>query len=371
MNFKNQKVGIVMFFLASIVLVLAYRIYDNIREEKGRALKISQKGAVSVEIGRPERRTVYGKIKFSGRLEPGWRADIAAKVDGRIEKIHVREGERVTKGQLLADLERMDTDAGVIGARGGYLDAQTNYRRAVTELERYEKLHAQGAVSLQQLENYRFARDNAAAKLESARGNLQAMEAKADGAALVAPADGIVARRHYQEGYYAKAGTVLFTVADISRLKTVINIPEGQIAHISVDSEARIQVPSLPGKEITGRVTSISPVADLPSHTFFSEISVDNTYGLRGGITADVFIDLQPRHNVLTIPAGAILMRSDQKTVFTADSEGTVRRVVLDVGYMDGEIAEIRGGLSEHDIIVVGGQNKLREGNKVKLDKAE
>ena len=99
---------------------------------------------------------------------------------------------------------------------------------------RYEKLFASGAVSEQVVDNYRFARDNAAAKLEAARGNLQGMESKSAGTILVAPADGIVAKRYYQEGYYAKAGTAIFAVADISMLKTVIHIPEGQVAGVAV-----------------------------------------------------------------------------------------------------------------------------------------
>lgn len=371
MDLKNKKLRIAMLLGIALIAVLFFRIYDNLQKERTRAVKLSQKGAISVELGHPERRTVEGRLKFFGRLEPCWQADVAAKIDGRVEKIYVREGDHVSKGQLLASLEQSDTDAGVLGARGSYLDAQTNYRRAAADLERYERLFEQGAISQQQLDNYRFAKESAAGKLEAARGSLSSMEAKSSGTMVISPSDGIIAKRHYQEGYYAKAGTPLFTVADISNLKTMVNIPEGQVASVEVGDAAQLRPTIFAEKEITGKIVSIAPVADSLSHTFTTEISVDNTYGLKGGISAEVFVNMRPRHNVLTVPAGAILMRGDQKTVFVADENGVIRRAVLDIGYMDGEIAEVRGGLSEQDIIVVGGQNKLREGNKVKLEKAK
>lgn len=128
------------------------------------------------------------------------------------------------------------------------MDAQTSLRKAETDLQRYEKLYATGAVSQQVVDDYRFARDNAAAKLEAARGSLRAMESKSEGTVLTAPADGIIAKRYYQEGYYAKAGTPIFAVADISMLKTTIHIPEGQIAGVHVGNEASITLPAYPGK---------------------------------------------------------------------------------------------------------------------------
>ena len=179
-------------------------------------------------------------LEFSGSLDPEWQADVAAKVDGRVERVYVNEGDRVTKGQVLAELEQRDTDAALREARGNYMDAQTNLRKAERDLERYSALYKQGAVSEQVADDYAFARDNAAAKLDAARGTVQAMESQFEGTVITAPADGIISKRYHQEGYYAAAGTPLFAIADISVLKTVINIPEGNISGVSVGNEAEI-----------------------------------------------------------------------------------------------------------------------------------
>lgn len=369
-NLQNRKVKIVLGLLLAVCVIIGYRIYSNIQADRARAAKMSQSRSIAVVTAHPVRRTIVPQLHFSGSLDPEWQAQVAAKVDGRLEKVYVHEGDRVEKGQVLAILEQMDTDANLLSAKGSFLDAQTSLRKAETDLARYEKLYATGAVSQQVVDDYRFARDNAAAKLEAARGSLQGMESKAAGTVVTAPADGIVAKRFYQEGYYAKAGTPLFAIADISMLKTTIHIPEGQVTGVKVGNEADIALPAYPGKKLVGKITRIAPVADLPAHTFAAEVSVDNSEGLLAGVYANVSLIGEPREQVLTIPMHAIVMRDDQQTVFVADAQGVVQRRVLALGYSDDKVAEVLSGLDEQDTIVVEGHNKLREGSRINLEKA-
>lgn len=369
-NLQNRKVKIVLGLLLAVCVIIGYRIYSNIQADRARAAKMSQSRSIAVVTAHPVRRTIVPQLHFSGSLDPEWQAQVAAKVDGRLEKVYVHEGDRVEKGQVLAILEQMDTDANLLSAKGSFLDAQTSLRKAETDLARYEKLYATGAVSQQVVDDYRFARDNAAAKLEAARGSLQGMESKAAGTVVTAPADGIVAKRFYQEGYYAKAGTPLFAIADISMLKITIHIPEGQVTGVKVGNEADIALPAYPGKKLVGKITRIAPVADLPAHTFAAEVSVDNSEGLLAGVYANVSLIGEPREQVLTIPMHAIVMRDDQQTVFVADAQGVVQRRVLSLGYSDDKVAEVLSGLDEKDTIVVEGHNKLREGSRINLEKA-
>lgn len=370
MNLQSRRTKILIGIMIAVIFIISYRIVDNIQRDRERAARLSQGRSISVVTAYPERMTIVPKLEFSGSLDPEWQADVAAKVDGRIEKVYVREGDVVTKGQVLAILEQTDTNANLIIAQGSFLDAQTNLRKAETDLQRYEELFKRGAVSQKAVDDYRFARDNAAAKLESARGTLQGMESKSTGTVLVAPEDGIVSKRYYQEGYYAKAGTPIIAVADISSLKTIIHIPEGQISGVDVGNEAVIKVPAYGDKKIVGEVTRIAPVADLPSHTFEAEVSVDNSQDLRAGIYANVSLVALPKENVLTIPLNAIVMRDDQQTVYVANAEGVVQRRVLNIGYTNDQVAEVVSGLTEQDLIVIEGHHKLREGSKINLEKA-
>lgn len=371
MNFQDRRVKILVGLCVLLCLVVGYRIFDNIQKNKERAARINKGREVAVEIANPQRVTIQPEMIFSGSLDPEWQAEVAPKVDGRIEKVFVKEGDRVTKGQVLATLEQVDIDAEVLKARSEYVEAKTNLRKAARDLERYEKLYQAGAVSEQTVDDYRFAHENAEAQLNAALGNLRGKESSLSGTNIVAPADGIIAKRYFQEGYYAKSGSVLFAIADISTLKTVINIPEGQIAGVAVGNEAKITLPAFENREIIGKITSIAPVADLPAHTFSTEISVDNPEGLRAGVFATVKLVAEPRDNVLTIPMHSIVMRDDQKTVYVVDDENKVSRRVLAVGYCNEEYAEIISGLKDDEVIVTRGQNKLREGSKIKVDKVE
>ena len=218
MDWRNRNMKILLGICIAVVLIVCYRIFDNIQTERERAERMSRVQAVAVVTARPQRMTITPELEFSGSLDPEWQADVAAKVEGRVERVYVNEGDRVTKGQVLAELEQRDTGAALQEARGNYMDAQTNLRKAERDLARYSKLYEQGAVSQQVADDYAFARDNAEAKLNAARGTLQGMESQYEGTVVTAPADGIIAKRYHQEGYYADAGTPLFAVADISVL---------------------------------------------------------------------------------------------------------------------------------------------------------
>ncbi len=372
MNWKNKKIRIAIIASILLLAIISYRIFSNIQANTERANRVLQGRNISVATAFPKRETIMPIMRFAGSLDPFWRADVAAKIDGRVKSVYVNEGDRVSAGTLLAQLEQTEQNANLLSAKGSLLVAKTNLEQAERELQRYQALYAKGAVSEQIVDNYRFARNNYRGQLESAQGVWENMQDKLSGAYVIAPQDGIIAKRYYQEGYYAKVGTALFNVADISKLTAKINIPEGQISNIAVGGNADLTVPAYPNETFRGAITRISPVADLPARTFSAEITVDNGAGkLRGAVYANVSITAKPKINALVIPMNAIVMREDQHTVFVVDDEGVISRKVLTIGAVSENLVEILDGLSDTDRIVIGGQNKLREGSKIKLEGQE
>lgn len=374
---KINKTRALWMLAAAVVAVVAFRVAANIMERSEQAKKSRQGTVVSVVAEHPRRQTIVPKIRFSGTLDPVWQADVAAKVDGRIEAVLVREGEAVEAGAPLVVLEQTDTSAQHRNAEGSYLDAQTNLRKAELDLERYESLYESGAVSLESVDNMRFARDNARAKLASAQGALDAASSLLGGTTVNTPRAGIVQKRYYQEGYYAKVGTALFNIADISTLLAKIDVPEGYVASVAPGGAVDFTIPSMAGADKTARgtITRVAPVADSASRTFEAEVSIDNRGGrLKGGVYADAVITTQPKTDVLTVPFSAIVMRDDQRTVYVVEDEMAVRKVVT-TGYIGDDLVEILSGLTEDDTVIAGGQNKLREGSRVRiverLDRAE
>lgn len=369
MNWKDRRVRILLIIVIAILAVVAARVFMNIQAQKEEANRSGRKKVAVVAAAYPKRESIVPVVQFSGTLDPVWQADVAAKVDGRIEQVLVSEGEHVAQGTPLAVLETTDTQADLLHAEGAYLDAKTNFEKASVDVERYEKLYEAGAVSKEAADNYRFGLENARGKLDAARGALDAARSKANGTIVTTPRGGIVQKRYYQEGYYAKAGTPLFNVADISTLLAKIAIPEGYVSSIQVGGTVNFTIPAMDGadKNADGVITRISPVAAQPSRTFEAEVAVDNHAGkLFGGVYADASITAKPKEGALVVPLSAIVMRDDQRTVYVIEDGVAVRKVIV-TGYIGENQVEVLSGISESDLVITGGQNKFREGSPVKV----
>lgn len=370
MNWQDKRVKYGIIVTVVIFAIIAFQIVNKLVVAKNKANQASKANAIAVETAFPKKSTINPVIRLTGSLEPVWQADVAAKVAGRLEQVHVDVGTQVTKGQVLAVLESNELSASANSAMGSVYDAKASLAQAETTLERYKKLYSTGAISKQTLDNAQFTRDMAAGKLSAAEGLYANAESKVNGTEVIAPQAGRIIKRYYQEGYYAPVGSALFNIADISSLTLKMNIPEGQIGGVSEGLVCHLEIPSLDNKKVDGIITKLATVADLPARTFAAEVTVDNSNNqLRGGLSANVFLNLAPKNNVLTIPQDAIIMREDQRTVFVVDDQGKVTRRVLDTGYIGGGIVEVLSGITENDRVIISGQNRIREGSKVSFDK--
>lgn len=353
-----------------LVIIIGVRVTMNLMARSEKAGNSRSAKVVVVAAGHPAHRTMSPKFRFSGTLEPVWQADVAAKVEGRIEAVLVEAGEVVTAGQTLALLEGADTQAELRRAEGAYYDAQAALDKAQADYQREAYLFAQGAVPREALDNAVFSLRSAEGKLQSAQGFLDAAASRQGGIEVTTPRAGVIQTRYYQEGYYAKAGTALFQIADISELRAKVAIPEGHISSVAVGSEVMFTIPSMAGedKRAAGRIDRISPVAESGARTFAAEVSLDNRDGrLRGGVYAEAQIAALAKENVLTVPLSALVMREDQRTVFVVE-EGIAVRRVLTTGYIGEEFVEVLEGVTEEDTIITGGLNKVRDGIRVRVE---
>lgn len=370
MNFGDKRVKYIMIFLVVLVAVIGWRIYSNVSKNREAAMQSSKVKATVVTLGNAERKTIKPVLKLSGTLDPVWQADIATKVSARIEKVYVDVGAKVSAGDLLAELDAGELGATALAMQGSVYDAQSSLSSAQTHLSRMEQLYAQNAVSLMELDNARFARDNAEGKLNSALGSYENAKSRLEGTRIIAPRDGTIVKRYYQEGFYAKDDKALFNIADTSSLIVKLDIPEGQIGSVDVDTTVSVKVPSFDNLTLSGKITKLAQVADLPARTFAAEVIVDNADGkLKGGLFADVFLDLKEKKNVLTLPQQAIIMREDQRTVFVVGEDDRVIRRVVTTGWFGDGIVEILGGIDEKDKVIMKGQNRVKEGSLVKDEK--
>ena len=369
MNTKKKKLlfitGIIFLFLTAMI---SYRIYSNVNANKERAARAGQSKGVAVEVATVSRRDITPLMTFSANLEPTWSADISAKADGRIDTLNVDEGDYVKAGSVLAILDINELTAQVIQAEGNLYSNQATLEQAELDLSRTQALAKQGAISTQALDTARTKRDLAIGQVRAAEGNLALLQARYANANIIAPKNSIVLKRYVQAGVYTKAGTPILNLGDVSSLLAKAIIAEGQINDISVGKSVVITISALGNKAFTGTISRISPSATLPARTFTVEISIPNPQGdLKAGLFAKVDIPAAVHKNVLAVPESALVSREDQKTVFVVNKNNKAEQRLLKLGAISGGWVEILEGLHDGDTVVVGGQNKIKDGSFVQL----
>ncbi|HWQ62225.1 MAG TPA: efflux RND transporter periplasmic adaptor subunit, partial [Negativicutes bacterium] len=312
------------------------------------------------------RHDVQPVLSFSANLEPFWTADLSPKVDGRVAVLNVDEGDKVAAGAVVATLDTDELLPQVTQAEGSVYAARANLEQAELDLKRATPLAQQGAISAQALDTARIKRDLAIGQLRSAEGTLAQLRARFGNANIIAPRDGIITKRYLQAGYYAKTGSPVVSLADVSSMLVKASVGESEISQMKLGTVATVRVTALGDRQLVGKVTRLTPAAALPVRTFTAEVTVPNADGLLlAGMFARVEVAGDVRKNVIAVPESALVLREDQKSVYVVADDNKVQQRILKLGYIGGGWAEVLEGLKEGENIVTGGQNKLRDGSTI------
>ena len=244
---KWQIIGLGLFLL--MIGVIAYKIYANIAIGKERAARALAGRTVTVEAGTVGRRDLAPVFTFSANLEAVWSTEVSTKADGRIDKLFVEEGDRVTAGMVLARLDMNELAAQVMQAEGQVLQAQATLEQNELNFQRMNALYKQNAVSAHTLDSARTQRDLAMGGLQAAQGNFLLLKARLDNANILSPLTGVVIRRHVQAGSFSKAGIAILTVADTSTLLAKAVVGEAQITELALGKSVNVKVDALKGQD--------------------------------------------------------------------------------------------------------------------------
>jgi membrane fusion protein (multidrug efflux system) len=329
----------------------------------------------------------------TGSLESEAQADITPEASGVVTRIEVEEGDPVHKGQLLAVLANPTLEAAADRA-------QVALGKQRRKAEQAERLHDKGAISESELLETREA-------LQAARATWREATASRDFTHLTSPIDGTVSVRDVRIGEVASGARRAFQVVDLDRLRVIANLPEKDLRRVHVGQSVLLQGAYDPEARSTGRIHRISPVVDPSSGTVRVTVAVDTGSGdLRPGQFVKVRVEVDRHDDVLTIPRSAVIWRDGTpiafrvvdmpeededkdkyaeelnffEKLFAGDKDkdkdfdpwaGIPRRQVdsvrLTLGFTDPDLAEVKAGLSEGDVIVIIGADHLHHESRVKL----
>lgn len=276
---------------------------------------------------------VVAEVQGTGTVATERQPRMGSKINGRIERVLVDEGDFVKEGQLLAVLEDADLHHQVALARAQLQAAHASAHRTKLSWERMRKLIARGAITEEEYdtaeEDYRVA--ESAVGVEEAE--LRYREFKLSETKVVSPVSGLVTKRWVDPGDAVVAGQPLLTVAETATIWVAADVDQRFADKVLKGQPATVILRGRPDKPIRGEVFRVNPQADPVTE----EMRVEVTFPLppdelQVGQWAEVYIEVGTVTNVLTVPKAAVVPFGNDKFVFVAEPDGKVQRVKVKLG---------------------------------------
>ena len=358
------------------------------------------------KLAKVERGDLAKSVVATGKVEPITKVEIKSKASGIVKKLYVDAGDRVKKGQLLAELDKEEIEARVAQAKAQTEASEASLKGTQADLERakvdaegpdvpmlkraYDRAQGmakEGVVSQSALDDAQKNFEMSLNKQNVAKAQLQVLHAKIGQAqaqvaqdhanlkqleeqlgytTITSPIDGIILSRDVEVGdavssilVLGSTATLIMTEGDISEVYVKGKVDESDIGKVYMGQPARIKVESFKDKTFNGKVTKISPMGVEKDNvtTFEVRVSINNPGGeLKAVMTANAEIILEEHKGVLQIPEGAILYDKDKKaSVEIPDPKGKEgkNKISVNIGISNGAKTEVLGGLKEGDQVVL------------------
>jgi len=317
------------------------------------------------ETGQASRQTVPRLVTATGNLQAEKTVMVSTRMMGWVRRIHVVEGQSVSKGDLLVNIDDSDLKAKKVQAEAGIVEAEAVLANAERMAERFEKLYAEKSVSKQQLDDVLTGRDRAAAGLKMAEAGLAEVKVHLSYLSITAPSDGIVTRKMIEEGDMANPGMPLVSLESSGPMKVVAHLGEKDISAVKVGDMATIDVTSLDDAVFEAPLNKVIRAVNPGSRTYDIEAVIDNPdTRLRSGMFARVSLPIGERQAIL-VPTDAVIRRGQLTGVWIVRQDGTAHLRWIRLGRSFGDSVEILSGMNGDETVVLSTQQPLAEGDRV------
>ncbi len=322
------------------------------KEKKGKDKKVDT-DTIPVSVQSPERGDINSFLLFSSNIDTDKMVDIYPMTSGIIEKIVHDEGDRVSKGTVLAVLD--DREASINEQK-----AKITYEQQKSEYKRQKEIFEKELISKEEYERLRFS-------YEQSRLDWQQKKLLLSYTRVTSPISGLVSKRHIKTGNKINTNQLAFSVVYTKEKIAVINIPEQEKDQIFLKQKAIISS----GKKImNGYIKRISPAIDPESGTFKTTIEVSDAGNVMFiGQFVNVRIIKKVHKNVILVTKDVLMFEGDRVFVFTIDKENIAFKKEVKIGFDDGSKVEIVKGLEMSDKLVSAGKSSLKNESKVKIIK--
>ncbi|MES1244372.1 MAG: efflux RND transporter periplasmic adaptor subunit [Acidobacteriota bacterium] len=305
---------------------------------------------------------------LSGTLQPQVEATVRSQASGTVLEALAQPGETVRGGQTIARLDTAALNEALTSARAAVTTARSGVTLAQREEERQRTLAAAGAVAEKNIETAHQQVVAARAQLAQAEAQLSTVREQLGNTRVTAPFTGVVSDRPVNAGDVVQPGSALYTIVDPSSLALEASVPAEQIAALHPGAPVEFSVNGFPGRAFHGRIDRINPTADPATKQVrvYAEIPNEGAE-LVGGLFAEGRVTTKAQIG-LTVPDAAIDRRMGRPAVVRVQ-DGKVQRVEVELGIADeqSQRVEIRRGVKEGDIVLLGAAQELTPGTPVRL----
>lgn len=319
--------------------------------DRGSTKEEEEEIATPVVTTRVERGEITARIRATSTIEAEQMVTVHAESTGRITSLSFEEGDEVKAGQGLA---RIKQDA----QRSGLDRASTSLQNAEADLAKIKDLVARGAASQDELQTAQRTYD--AAKLDVGDRRRDVRNTR-----IQAPFAGTVTERFVGEGAFVSAGAQVLQIVDFDTLVARVYVPEKELDRLRVGQDAEVAGKAARGRNGTGKLVRIAPIVDATTGTVkvtvgLPEDLVGGDSGFLPGMYAEVTLTTETRPSAILVSKQALVYDEEQPYVFVLNDD-RVKRVRVELGLTDSDVAEIVKGVDEGDEVVLSGHAGLKD----------
>lgn len=308
-------------------------------------------------------------ISTSGKIEAVKSANLSTRIMGRVDKIHVRMGDKVTKGQLLLSINNTELSAKLAQVNAGIAEATAAYNNSEKDLKRFTALFDENSASQKELDDITANFNMAKARLEGARQMKNEVNAQFSYADIRAPFSGVVTNKFINPGDMANPGMPLLEVEAPGKYQVLTLVPESEITKIKQGMEVQVSLNSL-NENVPGEVIEVSSSSKNTGGQYHVKVSLSETKvpilsGMYATVKFPIAGDNQSRATL--IPLEAVVQKGQLSGVYTVSESNTALLRWLRLGRTYGDKVEVLSGLAADESFIISSNGKLYNGAKISI----
>ncbi|KPK24954.1 MAG: hypothetical protein AMJ61_13140 [Desulfobacterales bacterium SG8_35_2] len=296
--------------------------------------------------------TIEDRINLPGVVEPWEKLSVLSKIHGTVTKVEVSEGDKVTKGQVIARIDSADFRIAVDSARATYELAEANYKRLASLFE--QEIVAKAEI------------DKLKAQVKTSKAALENAELMLSRCTIKAPISGVIRRLDATEGLLLSVSDPVAEILQVDRVKAVVGIPESDVALVKDIKEVNLTIQALDNREVVGYQHFLANSPENGARLYRLELAIANDDNL---IMPGMFVRAQLVKRVINdtvaVPLFTVIKREEQKFVFV-EEDGVAKKHPVELGIMEDWLVQITKGLSPGDKVVVEGHRDIDDGHKLR-----